>query len=403
MFRVRDRNRNREQLVRLVDDVSAGRINRRVFTLRAAALGISVPLTQSLLRVGGASAAPWDDDIRVTPVRAQENQLVVSSWGGNFGEAQRATQFEPFTAETGIEVVLAPQSPEIALIEAQVTSGNVEWDVAENSNLGAFTLAGKDLLETIDYASMDQAVIGEVNPAVLAENVAGFFYWSSVLGYNVDYFEDGVYPNSWADFWNVEKFDVPRGITEMNFEPPPLEIALMAQGVARDDLYPLDIEAAFASLSEIRPAITTWIGVGADGTQLLTQGELAMATNGNGAMTNAIADGAPLGMTWNEGLLYYDAWVIPKGAPNQEAALQFIEFCLRADVQSAFVQAYPIGAVNPVAYETIPAEVAASSAGAPENLEQQLIVDGAWWTETNDEGKTNLEVVYDTWATWILE
>ena len=107
-------------------------------------------------------------------------------------------------------------------------------------------------------------------------------------------------------------------------------------------------------------------------------------------------------MTWNQGLLYFDTWVIPKGAPHQDNAYRFIEFCLRPDVQSAFVQAYPIGAVNPEAYETIPAEVAASSAGAPDNLAQQVVVDSAWWTETNDEGETNLEAVYDIWVTWIL-
>lgn len=394
---------NRDQIRRLADEFAARRISRRAFARGAAALGASAPMISSFLRVTGANAAVIDGPVKVTPVRsAQSNQLVVSSWGGNFGEAQRATQFEPFTAETGIEVVLAPQSPELALIEAQVTSGNVEWDLAENSNLGAYTLAGKEVLEAIDYSQMDAAVIDEINPAVMGEHSVGFFYWSSLLGYNLDYFEEGSYPTSWADFWDVAKFDAPRGLTEMNFEPPPLEVAMLAQGVAPEDLYPLDIAAAFASLDEIRPHMTTWLGVGSDGTQLLTQGELGMASSGNGALTNAIADGAPLGMEWNQGLLYFDAWVIPKGAPNQESAYRFIEFCLRPDVQSAFVQAYPIGAVNPLAYETIPEDITATSAGAPDNLVKQVVVDSAWWTETNDEGKTNLETVYDTWATWIL-
>jgi putative spermidine/putrescine transport system substrate-binding protein len=393
----------RDQIRKLADDLAERRVSRRTFSRGAAALGVSAPMIAAFLRVTGADAASFAEPVQVTPLRAaQGKQLVVSSWGGNFGEAQRATQFEPFTAETGIEVVLAPQSPELALIEAQVTASNVEWDLAENSNLGAYILAGKDLLEAIDYNRMDEAVIDEINPAVLGEQSVGFFYWSSLLGYNLDYFEEGNYPTNWADFWDVEKFDAPRGLTEMNFEPPPLEVALLAQGIAPDNLYPMDIAAAFASLDEIRPHMTTWLGVGADGTQLLTQGELGMASSGNGALTNAIADGAPLGMEWNQGLLYFDAWVIPKGAPNQDNAYRFIEFCLRPEVQSAFVQAYPIGAVNPLAYESIPEEIAASSAGAPDNLAKQVVVDSAWWTETNDEGKTNLETVYDTWATWIL-
>jgi putative spermidine/putrescine transport system substrate-binding protein len=390
-------------LRRLTDALTARRVSRREFSRRAMALGVSAPMVAAILRVTGAEAATPGEPAEVMPGRAaQDNTLVVSSWGGNFGEAQRATQFEPFTAETGIAITLAPQSPELALIEAQVSSGRVEWDLAENSNLGAYTLAGKGVLEPIDYGRMDAKVIDGVDSAVKGENSVGFFYWSSLLGYDTDFFDNGKYPTNWADFWNVDEFDVPRGLTEMNFEPPPLEVALLAEGVAPDKLYPLDIDAAFASLDKIKPHITKWLGVGADATQLLAQGELGMAPSGNGALTNAIKDGAPLGMEWNQGLLYFDAWVIPKGAPHQDNAYKFIEFCLRPDVQAKFVQAYPIGAVVPAAYDTIPADITASSAGAPDNLAKQVKVDTAWWTTKNDQGKTNLEVVYDTWAKWIL-
>ncbi len=392
-----------DRLRRLADDLVARRVARRDFVRRVLAMGVSAPMLAAFLKVLDVDEVEGAQPVTVERVPvAQTNTLVVSSWGGNFGEAQRAAQFEPFTKETGIQIVLAPQSPELALIEAQVTSGKVEWDLAENSNLGAYTLAGKGMLEPINYAKMDASVIDGVDESVRGQNSVGFFYWSSLLGYNTSLFKEAKYPTSWADFWNVTAFDVPRGLTEMNFEPPPLEVALLAKGVASDKLYPLDIAAAFKSLDEIRPHITKWLGVGADGTQLLAQGELGMATSGNGAMTNAIKDGAPLGMEWNQGLLYFDAWVIPKGAPHQENAYRFIEYCLRPEVQAKFVQAYPIGAVAQAAYKTIPPEVVASSAGAPENLAKQVKVDSAWWTTKNEAGKTNLEVVYDTYAKWIL-
>ena len=112
---------------------------------------------------------------------AQDNTLVVSSWGGNFGEAQRAAQFEPFTAETGIEITLAPQQPELALIEAQVSSGKVEWDLAENSNLGAYTLAGKGVLEPIDYGRMDAKVIDGVQD----DRVTGLFNGRRAIVVNI--------------------------------------------------------------------------------------------------------------------------------------------------------------------------------------------------------------------------
>ena len=162
-------------------------------------------------------------------------------------------------------MVLAPQSPELALIEAQVTSGKVEWDLAENSNLGAFTLAGKDMLETIDYARWTRRSSARSTAAVKGE----YSVWHLLLVVPAGLQRPSsrrAHPANWADFWDVERSRRPRGMTEMDFEPPPLETALLAQGVAPDELYPLDIDAAFRSLDEIRPHITKWTGFGANAT-----------------------------------------------------------------------------------------------------------------------------------------
>lgn len=403
-------NSRHEYLKRLVDDLACHRITRRDFTQRSAQLGLSASLVSAIFAVSGVEAR--SDDVRRTSNSAvtaksmqnddEEPTLVVASWGGNFGEAQRSAHFEPFMEEFGIDLILAPEQPDIALLQAQVESNNVTWDVANNSSFGAATLANKGVLQQIDYASMDADTVAGIDERVKGEYSVGIYFWSSILGYSLEVLESDA-PTSWADFWNVDAFPGPRGLTEMNFEPPPLEIPLLAQGVAPEDLYPLDIDAAFASLDEIRDHITTWTGWGADAVQLMVQGELAMSTAGNGGLTNAIADGAPLGMEWNQGLVYYDAWSIPKGAPHPNNALKFIEFTMRPEVQAEFVKAYPIGAVNAAAYELVPGDVVANSTSAPDNLAVQVVTDNEWWTATPEGGdKTNLEIVYERWAEWIL-
>ena len=151
-----------EQYRKLADDLAANRTSRRDFLKRSSALGLSTPMMSALLGVTGSALA-----LSPKVARADshgDNQIVVASWGGGFGDAQRAAQFTPFTEETGIEVVLAPQQPEIALLQAQVESGNVEWDLSNNSFVGAYTLANKGFLEELDYSAMNADIVDGHQP-----------------------------------------------------------------------------------------------------------------------------------------------------------------------------------------------------------------------------------------------
>ena len=386
---------------RLADQLDRRRIGRRAFLVRAAALGIAPLVAEATIRIVGLTVPGR----HLGEARAQEgNRLVVASWGGEFGDAQRAAHFAPFTEETGIEIVLSSQSPELALLEAQVTSGNVEWDLANNSLVGAATAASKGLLQPIDYGLMDSGVVAGIDAFARTEYACGIYYWSSCLGWSTkDFPASGPQPATWADLWNPDAFPGPRGLTGMDFEPPPLEVPLLAAGLSPSELYPLDIDRAFSILTDFRPDIHTWLGWTADGMQLLMQGELSLATIGNGNYANALRDGLPIGMSYEQGMLYYDAWVIPKGAPNAELAHRFIEFTMRPQVQADFVRRYPVGAVTPGANEFLTPEEQANSLSNPALKSQMFQVDVGWWGAVDtDSGKTNLEKVYERWAEWIL-
>jgi putative spermidine/putrescine transport system substrate-binding protein len=386
---------------RLADHLDRRRIGRRSFLLRAAALGVSPLVAEATIRVLGLTVP----GSHFGEARAQEgNRLVVASWGGEFGDAQRAAHFAPFTEETGIEIVLSSQSPELALLEAQVTSGNVEWDLANNSLVGAATAASKGLLQPIDYGLMDAAIVAGIDPFARTEFACGIYYWSNCLGWSTaDFPTSGPQPSTWADLWNPAAFPGPRGLTGMDFEPPPLEVPLLAAGLTASELYPLDIERAFQVLTDFRSEIHTWLGWTADGMQLLMQGELSLATIGNANYANALRDGLPIGMSYDQGMLYYDAWVIPKGAPNAALAHRFIEFTMRPEVQADFVRRYPVGAVTPAANAFLTPEEQANSLSNPAIKGQMFEVDVGWWGAIDAAaGKTNLEKVYDRWAAWIL-
>ncbi|WGI24275.1 hypothetical protein QEN58_13135 [Halomonas alkaliantarctica] len=47
--------------------------------------------------------------------------------------------------------------------------------------------------------------------------------------------------------------------------------------MAREDLYPLDVDRAFANFEEIKPYITTWWTSGGQSAQLLYDGEVEVS------------------------------------------------------------------------------------------------------------------------------
>lgn len=393
---------NRDQLLRIMDTASDGRMSRRFLVQALGALGLSAPLITALADLaraeGDAAAAPACE-----AGKKCANRVVVSSWGGEFGDGQKRTVFEPFTKETGIEVVVAPAQPEMGLVEAQVKAGDVQLDLVNFTFLTAQRMANKGLLEKIDYASFDPKIISAVNPLVKNEFGCGSYFWSLVLAYSLDHFTADKHPESWKDYWNIGEFPGARALTGMDYDAPPLEIPMLAQGVAPDKLYPLDIEEAFRHLSGFRENIVTWLGYSNVGSQVLAQGEVAASDAGATNITTARLSGANIDKTWNQGLLYYDVWTIPKGAPNREAAHKLIEYSLRKDVNAALAKDQWVGTVNSDANDMLPEEVRRNSEGDPEVQKQLVKVDPNYWVGEGSDGKSNLERVYAKWASWIVQ
>ena len=159
----------------------------------------------------------------------------------------------------------------------------------------------------------------------------------------------------------------------------------MADGVAPEDLYPLDVDRAFAKLDEIKEHIDVWWTGGAQSSQLLQSGEVDMLAGWNARLQSAIDTGAPAKLVWDQGLYSIEGWGLPKGGPNVEAARQFLAFCTRPEQQALFTDDLSYGPTNLAAYDHIPAERAAVLTTAPENLEGMVLADEGWWQENRAE------------------
>ena len=154
-----------------------------------------------------------------------------------------------------------------------------------------------------------------------AYSVAYEFY-SSVLAYSQKKYTAEAAPNSWADFWDVKKFPGRRALR--NHPIATLEAALMADGVAPDKLYPLDVDRAFKKLEEIKPNITVWWTSGAQSAQLLNDGEVDMVMAWNGRVSALTKEGAKVAYTYNQGILQSTSLCILKDAPNLATAVRFL-------------------------------------------------------------------------------
>ena len=136
----------------------------------------------------------------------------------------------------------------------------------------------------------------------------------------------------------------------MDSGAPNLEFALIADGVASDKVYPIDIKRAFDSLSRIKPAVATFWDTGALSAQTMASKEAVLGVLWSTRVQAAVDGGAPLAIEWNQNEILVQAYGIPKGAKNAAAALQFIDYSLSAEVQSRWLAAFKAIPVNKKAY-----------------------------------------------------
>jgi len=334
-------------------------------------------------------------------VRAQDKgQVVISSWGGAFMDAQRAAFFEPFTAATGIKVV-ETTTPEFGKIRAMVESGNTEWDIVNIVPSDYLALTELGMLEALDYDTIDNNILAGVDPQVIFPNGIGNSYYSEAIAYSTKAF-GGRKPESWLDVWDVERFPGPRMLYSADWVIRPNEGAIMGLGASKDEVYPIDLEKSYEALTQIRGSVAKFATTPAMPVQALVDGEAVIAQAPANRIQNIKEQGAEVDYIWNQALTQYDLWSIPKGAPNYHNAMKFIEFASRPEPGAAIAMIQPVGPVTKASFNIIPPERAAILPGNSANADQLLLIDSNWWAQKDASGKTNIERNIEMWSRWSL-
>ena len=165
-----------------------------------------------------------------------------------------------------------------------------------------------------------------------------------------------------------------------------LEFALYADGVRAESIYSVlatdeGVERAFAKLHTIKNDLIWW-ETGAQPQQLLAAGEVVMTAAYSGRVANVNADeGKNFKIVWPGSIYAMDSWVIMKGGPNSDGAMDFLAFMGNPQLQASWMQAIPYGAASKAAYDLVSADTIAQLPTAPANLAVQLEVGTDFWVE----------------------
>lgn len=356
---------------------------------------------RGMLKGTAALAALGTPFLHVRPARADKGELVVASWGGSRAAAFREVMFAPFERATGIKV-RDDGPPEAARVRAMAQAGSVTWDILDTDIPAILTLARSDLLHKIDYSKIGAAKLARIPDVLKTEYGIGHLIYSFNIIYNTKALPTGRHPKSWADVWDGTAFKGGRSFPFRGGISPQLEMALLADGVAMNAIYPMDVERAWTAMDRLRPLVTKWYANHAEAIQLVSSGEVDICCTIGPRGVTAKAAGAPVDVEWNQGKLVPDNWAIVKGTQNLDAAYQFLDFALDARVQAEVAKRVPYGPSNLDAFNHLSEAEAAVLNTAPANLSRQFWHDTAWWGATGPDGRTNVERETERYARWML-
>lgn len=329
---------------------------------------------------GMALAAPF----YIRPAGAQgSGRVIFATWGGSWGEAIRTAWFDPFTAATGIEVVAA-QDNTYGKFQSMVDSGTTEWDVVETNPDFQYIGAERGLLEPLDFSVIDREPIMPDEGFVTDYSVPQVL-WSRLLAYNTNLVPS---PPDYAGLFDAEAIPGTRSFS-VNPNAGAFEAALLADGVAPEDLYPLDLDRVFAKWDEIKDVLNFY-DTNAQAQQYVSDGSAAMLMMPDGRAMAAIDDGSPVAIQYDQSIMTWSSMLVPKGAPNRENAMRLLAYTMTAEAQAAIANAYTYGPVVPAAFDMIDPDRASILSGGPQQQGKFIMANEKWWAENLEEASERL-------------
>lgn len=317
--------------------------------------------------------------------------LTVTTWPGPYARAQANAMFHPFGEEARVDVREAEYDGGLEHLRDEVRTRNYDWDVIDLELADAVRACSEGLLARIDARALPAAANGVAARADFLPFANGpCWVGSAVYGQVIAYASTRLAPHPLLaqDFFDLKKFPGGRGLRRGSPKLN-LELALLADGVPPENIYPLletsaGVDRALAKLASIRDSIVWWSRA-PDALGLLEDRRATMTTAFNGDVFDAQVHGRHIGVIWNDQLDELDVFGIPKGDPRRDLSLAFIEYATGTKPLARAAEWLPYGPARRSALAFVGKNPETGMRmlpylpTAPANAATAFAVDDVWW------------------------
>lgn len=332
----------------LFEDLARRSISRREFGKRLTALGLGSSAVAAVLASSDVrGVAAQDKPFSGKTIRVQ-------FWSGPEGDNIQKNVVDPFTEETGAEVIVEYgfTSGSIAKIRAQ--AADPQLDVVLMDDIGVMTVAPENLLTTLDLAKIPNAADIDKRFIVSDGKGIGFFTYVDTLLFNTTAYPTP--PTTWRDLWD-EKLRNKASVPTSN-QTPALHVIIAAAILAGGDQ--MNPDPGFALLEQLRPNIRVLAENTSQIAELVKNGDIELLSWTSYIFRDYIQQGYPIENTFKlkEGVFATPGCAcIPEGHPGpQDVAEAFVNKLLDPKAQEGMAEGLWFGPTNSKA--VIPEETA---------------------------------------------
>jgi putative spermidine/putrescine transport system substrate-binding protein len=316
-------------------------------------------------------------------------QIVLYTSGGTQLETTRELVIKPFEDETGAKVIVDDSCCQ--RLQAAMQAGEYLGDVLIGIDRAAL-LARDNLGYFVHDPRLEKIARDLGSPEPLPSSAMMIL---NTYSYVIAARDSTVpLPKSWEEFWDSTRFPGSRGINR-TVPQVQLEAALLADGVPKDQLYPLDIDRALKKLSALRETTKLTLNAsGADQINNLGTGETTYALVYSNRAYLAKRDGIGINFSFSDGFIEGNGGALLKGSRNIDGAVALLAYHMRPEVLARFAERTGMAPAYPAAAELIAPEFRPLMATTPENMKLQHLLNDDYWQK-------NLSVISERWIGWI--
>ena len=285
--------------------------------------------------------------------RSGKDSITVFNWG-EYLDPDLLKQFE---LETGIKVIYETFDSNEAMM-TKINQGGTSYDIAVPSEYAIEKMQEAGHLLPIDHSKIPNLV--NIDPYFLdlpfdPKNKYSIPYFWGTLGiaFNPELLEGQTF-ESWDDLWNPS---LKQQVVLVDSAREVIGMGLNSLGYSLNSIDPSHLQKATSKLNSLSPNIKAIIGD--EITQLMVNGEAAVALTWSGQAADMMADNEDIdySIPIDGSNLWFDNMVIPHTASNIEGAYAFINFMLDAEVAAQNADYVGYSTPNLAAIELMDPEV----------------------------------------------